>query len=190
MPETNRNGSPYGFDNPMFKPFMDMWTSYSEQTSQNTERMMHGFSDGMNPADAYEKFRGQWMDSMGQSIDAFMRSPIFLQWMRHNSDAVTKSKEQVNNFSQEVARNCSIPTVDDISGLFERLHSAEETILLRLNQLHSRLDRMEATLDGLVPGKAESGSGSGAGPSRSRAKPKKKAATKSASTKRARARKS
>jgi hypothetical protein len=76
-------------------------------------------------------------------MDAYMRSPVFLQAMKHNADMVVKVKRQADDLATEVARNANIPTAGDISGLFERLHSVEEVILSRLGRIEEKLQAIE-----------------------------------------------
>ncbi|HVT26791.1 MAG TPA: hypothetical protein VHE81_02125, partial [Lacipirellulaceae bacterium] len=85
----------------------------------------------------------RWFDALSKSMDAFMRSPLFLQGVKHNTDTAAKLKRQADDVMTEIARNANIPTAGDISGLFERLHSVEETILSRLARIEERLDAIE-----------------------------------------------
>jgi hypothetical protein len=86
-------------------------------------------------------------------MDAYMRSPAFLQLMRQNTDLLVKAKVQADDLAAEFARNANIPTASDISGLFERLHSVEEVILSRLTRIEERLSTIEKQV------RAEQGAG-------------------------------
>ena len=76
-------------------------------------------------------------------MDAYMRSPVFLQTMKQNTDLLVKAKRQADDLATEIARNANIPTAGDISGLFERLHSVEEVILTRLGRIEDKLMALE-----------------------------------------------
>jgi hypothetical protein len=76
-------------------------------------------------------------------MDAYLRSPAFLQSMKQNTDSAVKVKRQFDDLASEIARNANIPTAGDISGLFERLHSIEEVILGRLGRIEERLQAIE-----------------------------------------------
>jgi hypothetical protein len=41
-----------------------------------------------------------------------------------------------------------MPTIEDISGLFERMHSVEESVIQRLERIEQKLNAMENQLDG------------------------------------------
>ena len=86
-----------------------------------------------------KSWQRRWFDAVSKSMDAYMRSPVFLQAMKQNTDAAIKIKQQADDLATEIARNANIPTASDISGLFERLHSVEEVILSRLGRIDERL---------------------------------------------------
>lgn len=124
---------------PLVQPFVDFWSSYIEQTNDATRQLIEEF-DGQTDAKTWQR---RWFDAVSKSMDAYMRSPAFLQTMKQNTDVVVKAKRQANDFAAEFARNANVPTANDISGLFERLHSVEEVILRRLNQIEERLGSLE-----------------------------------------------
>lgn len=124
---------------PVLRPFFDFWMGYVRQADDKTRELFEGFDNGA-------KFKGwqrQWMDAVSQSMDAFMRTPTFLEAMKRNTDTVVKVKQQVDDWTKEAARNANIPTTGDISGLFERLHSVEDIILEKLTRIEERLQALE-----------------------------------------------
>ena len=72
--------------------------------------------------------------------------PAFLELMKHNLKAMTDLKVMQDQVVQDTARQFGLPLADDITGLFERLHSTEQTILDRLEAIEDRLksDRGQA----------------------------------------------
>lgn len=137
MPATNGDES-LTLD-PVLQPFYDFWLGYWRQADDKTRELIVGFDNG-------SKFKGwqrQWLDALSSSMDAFMRTPTFLEAMKRNTDAVVKLKQQIDDWTKEAARNANIPTTGDISGLFERLHSVEEVILEKLEQIEERLQALE-----------------------------------------------
>lgn len=127
-----------GFD-PMIQPFVDFWSSYIKQANDSTRELIEEFDSSTD----VKTWQRQWFDAMSKSMDAYLRSPAFLQTMKHNTDVVVKMKRQADDLAAEMARNANIPTTSDISGLFERLHSIEEVILHRLAHLEERLDAID-----------------------------------------------
>jgi hypothetical protein len=133
--EPNSNGQL----DPIFQPFVDFWSSYMKQADDTARELLEGI-DGNADVKTWQR---RWSDAVSKSMDAYMRSPIFLQAVKQNTDAMIKIKQQSDDLSKEIARNANIPTAGDISGLFERLHSIEEAILNRLGHIQKRLDAIE-----------------------------------------------
>jgi hypothetical protein len=128
-----------GAIDPVVKPFVDFWSDYFAKANSATRELIDGIDDGTNS----KMLQRKWFDAVAKSMDAYMRSPVFLQAMKHNADMVVKVKRQADDLATEVARNANIPTAGDISGLFERLHSVEEVILSRLGRIEEKLQAIE-----------------------------------------------
>ncbi len=124
---------------PVIKPFAEFWSSYCGQANDATRDLLAG----MNGNADVKTWQRRWFDAVSKSMDAFMRSPMFLQAMKHNADTAIKAKRQADDLVTEIARNANIPTAGDISGLFERLHSVEELILGQLGRIEERLKSIE-----------------------------------------------
>jgi hypothetical protein len=124
---------------PIVQPFVDFWSSYIKQANDSTREML----EGINGHADVKTWQRRWFDAVSKSMDAYMRSPSFLQAMKQNADLIVKTKRQADDMATEFARNANIPTASDISGLFERLHSVEETVLRRLGRIDERLATIE-----------------------------------------------
>jgi hypothetical protein len=124
---------------PVVKPFVDMWSDYMTQANNATRSLLSEFEEHAN----LKSWQRRWSDAVSKSMEAYMRSPGFLQTMKHNTDAAIQTKRQANDVASEVARNLNLPMASDISGLFERLHSVEEQILNRLDGIDKRLQAIE-----------------------------------------------
>jgi hypothetical protein len=135
-------GETNGLSNPVAKPFVDFWTDYLKQANDATREFFNDLDDTANAKTLQRK----WFDAVAKSMDAYMRSPVFLQAMKHKADTVVKAKQQFDDLATELARNANIPTAGDISGLFERLHSVEEVILSRLGRIEDKLQAIEKQL--------------------------------------------
>jgi hypothetical protein len=124
---------------PVTQPFVDFWSGYIKQANDTTRELL----DGINGNADVKTWQRRWYDTVSKSMDAYMRSPLFLQAMKQNTDAMIKAKQQADDLAAEIARNANIPTASDISGLFERIHSVEEVILNRLGRIEGRLEAIE-----------------------------------------------
>ena len=125
--------------NPIMQPFVDFWSDYVAQASESTREFLDGIDDQTN----LKTFQRRWLDAVSKSMDSYLRSPAFLQAMKQGNDAVVKLKRQTEDVASEIARNTNVATASDISGLFERLHSIEESILGRLSGIEQRLNAMD-----------------------------------------------
>ena len=81
----------------------------------------------------------RWLEAVSRSCDAYLRSPLFLQLMKQNMDAVIETKLRFADWQKEFAHNTNLPTASDIRGLFDRLRSVEDSILARLEEREARL---------------------------------------------------
>ena len=133
--EKQTNGA---FD-PVVRPFAELWSDYAKQANEATREMLNGIDDSSN----IKAWQRRWFDAVSKSAEAYMRTPVFLQAMKQNTDTAMKLKRQSDDLVSEIARNANIPTASDISGLFERLHSIEEVILGRIGRIDERLDSIE-----------------------------------------------
>jgi hypothetical protein len=136
--DSGTNGT---FD-PVMQPFVDFWSDYAKQADNVTRVFLDGIDDSID----LKAWQRRWLDSVSQSMDAFMRSPAFLQAMKHTMDGVNQTKMRIDDVATEVARTANIPMASDISGLFERLHSVEEVILYKLENIEGRLHAIESKI--------------------------------------------
>jgi hypothetical protein len=60
---------------------------------------------------------------------------------------MTDMKVMQDRYVQDAARQVGMPLADDITGLFERLNSAEQGILGRLKAIESKLKAIESKLE-------------------------------------------
>lgn len=133
------NKTSNGNVNPVVQPFVEFWSDYAKRADDTAKQFLDGIDDNTN----LKTWQRRWFDAVSKSADAYMRSPMFLQVMKQNTDAAVRLKRQSDDLASEIARNANIPTASDISGLFERLHSIEEIILGRLGRIDERLEAIE-----------------------------------------------
>ena len=128
----------------VIQPWIDYWMKLVEQNTQWTQAMMAGTPQDVDPA----AVRRHWLDAMSQSIDAYMRTPTFLESMKRNSAAMAATKVTSELAKLEMARQAGIPHIEDISGLYDRLETAHEVVLQRLQSIENRLEAIEQNLNG------------------------------------------
>jgi len=101
--------------------------------------MLKQVKEGFDPL----ALRRRWLDTLAESLDAYMRTPVFLESMRGGLQAVSEHKRTTEDLAQEAAREMGIPRMPDVSGLFERLQIGQEAIQARLRAIEQRLERLE-----------------------------------------------
>jgi hypothetical protein len=116
------------------------WTQWLEQSSRGTQALL----EVMNTAGDPQQLQRRWLDAVSRSLDDFMRTPTFLELLNNNLKAITDLKGMQDQVVQDTARQFGLPLAADITGLFERLHSTEQTILDRLKAIEDRLKAIES----------------------------------------------
>ena len=144
MSENNGNSGPLGDStNAMVQPWVEYWMKLYEQNTEWTKALMAGVPPDVDPTTV----RRQWTGAMTKSIEAYMRTPAFLESMRRNAEAMTATKVTSELAKREFARQSGIPHIEDISGLYDRLETAHEVLLGRLQSIEDRLEAIDKKLN-------------------------------------------
>src|SRR4051794_25032656 len=104
------------------------WAQWLEQSSRGTRAMLEAMQAVGDP----QQIQRRWLDAVSRSLDDFMSTPTFLELLKNNLKAITDLKGLQDQVVEETARQFGMPLAKDITGLYERLHSTEQTILDRL----------------------------------------------------------
>jgi hypothetical protein len=123
------------------------WSQWFSQANDQARAIL----DAMRGAGEPQAMQKRWLDAMAQTLDGFMRSPAFLEAMQRNMKMMTDLKTLQDQVVQDVARHTGAPLASDITGLFERLDSAERNIQNRLKAIEARLKAIEARLAEVAP---------------------------------------
>ena len=143
MSESNGESTLFGnANNAMVEPWVEYWMSLYEQNTEWTKSLMAGVPPDVDPTTV----RKQWMGAMSKSIEAYLRTPAFLEYMRRNAEAMTATKITSELAKREIARQSGMPHIEDISGLYDRLETAHEVVLARLQSIENRLEAIEEKL--------------------------------------------
>jgi hypothetical protein len=119
--------------------FFSFWTQWMEQSARGTQAVL----EAMQAAGEPEQLQRRWLDAVARSIEDFMRTPVFMEAMRQNLKMATDLKRMQDQAVQDTARHFGQPLATDITGLFERLNSTEQTIVTRLRAIEDRLKALE-----------------------------------------------
>ncbi len=118
------------------------WTQWMEQSARGTQAML----EAMQSAGDLQHLQRNWLDPIARSIEEFMRTPVFLEAMKRNLKAATDLKRLQDQVVGDTARQLGRPLAADITGLFDRLQSTEQTIITRLQAIEDRLKSVEDKL--------------------------------------------
>lgn len=116
------------------------WTQWMEQSSRGTQALLEAMQTAGDP----QQVQRRWLDAVSQSLESYMRTPAFMEMMKQQLKVVTDLKAAQDQVLQGTARQFGMPLAADIGGLYERLHSTEQTILNRLRAIEDRLKAIES----------------------------------------------
>lgn len=119
------------------------WTQWMEQSARGTQAMLEAMQSAGDP----QQMQRHWLDAVARSIEDFMRTPAFLEAMKRDLKVVTDLKRLQDQVVHAGARQLGKPMAADITGLFDRLQSTEQTIVNRLQAIEDRLKAVEDKLN-------------------------------------------
>ena len=93
----------------------------------------------MQGGKSLDQLHNQGLASLSQSLDGFMRTPAFLEVLKQSLKRMIDLKLMQDQMAQTVSQQTGLPMAADVTGVFERVHSAEQTILKQLAKLDDRL---------------------------------------------------
>jgi len=118
------------------------WTQWMEQSARGTQAVL----EAMQSAGDLQQLQRNWLDPIARSMEDFMRTPVFLETLKRNLKVLTDMKHLQDQIVGDIARQLGRPLASDITGLFERLQSTEQTIITRLRAIEDRLKAVEEKL--------------------------------------------
>jgi len=118
------------------------WTQWLEQSTRGTQALLELTQGVGDPKQAQER-QQRWLETAAETFDSLLRTPPFMEMMRQQLKAITDLKQFQDQMVKGAARHLGMPLADDVFGLFERLHSTEQTILNRLQAIEDRLQSIE-----------------------------------------------
>ncbi|MGO9467512.1 MAG: hypothetical protein ACLQIB_30145 [Isosphaeraceae bacterium] len=118
------------------------WAQWLEQSTRGTQALLE-ITQGIGDPQQTRERQQRWLETAAESFDSFLRTPPFMELMRQQLKAVTDLKMMQDQVVKGAARHLGMPLADDVFGLFERLHSTEQTIIDRLQAIEERLKAIE-----------------------------------------------
>jgi hypothetical protein len=124
------------------RDFLEFWRNYFEQTAIQTRILLESMQGGK----LLDQAHSQWLGSLSQSFDSFMRTPAFLDLLKQSLKRMIDLKLLQDQMAQAAAQRTGLPLAVDVVGVLERVQSAEHTILKQLAAMDDRLKAIEKTL--------------------------------------------
>ncbi len=104
-------------------PLVDCWTDYVQQATKNATSLLQTSSGGID----HEAWRRQWFDTLSQTTDAYLRSPLFLQMVKTHIDSLAGAKQAANSQQASAVTN-SEPLTEDVRVMHSRLRTLEQRL--------------------------------------------------------------
>ena len=124
------------------REFLEFWRNYFEQTTIQMRILLESMPGGKS----LDQMHNQWLGPLSQSLDSFMRTPAFLEVLKQTLKRMIDLKVLQDQMAQTIAQPTGVAQAGDVSGVCERVHRAEQTILTRLAALEDRLKAIEERL--------------------------------------------
>ena len=112
------------------RDFLEFWRNYFEQTAIQTRILLESMQGGKS----LEHLHSQWLDSLSRSLEDFMRTPAFLEVLKQSIRRMIDLKLAQDKMTQSTAGGAELPHAADVAGIFDRVRSAEHTVLTRLDR--------------------------------------------------------
>lgn len=124
---------------PLLQPFLNYWSRCTDQASSANKSVLEEFASGVDP----NVLQRQWLDAVSSSMEAYLRSPYFLQMLKTQIDTMIEVKRRANELSKKVTPNAGHAPTSDLAQVLKRLRSAGRSPLLELEQIRRQLEAME-----------------------------------------------
>ena len=136
------SGFRYGARENPARVFLDFWRNYFEQTAIQTRILLESMQGGKS----LDQMHNQWLGSLSESLDSFMRTPAFLDVLKQSLKRMVDLKVLQDQMAQTVAGQTGAAQARDVSGVCEQVQRTEQAILSRLAILEDRLKSIEDKL--------------------------------------------
>ncbi|WP_425395640.1 hypothetical protein [Aeoliella sp.] len=130
---------------PFFRPLMDYWAAYTRQLNEAAELV----SQSEGTADEDKSQDREWLDAASESIDAYLRSPLFLGLLRNHLSTLIELKRQSNALGQVSNASGAQAESGGADEIVRRLGELEAVLNRSLGRIEQRLEAVEQKLDNL-----------------------------------------
>jgi hypothetical protein len=100
----------------------------------------------MHGGKSLDQMHDQWLGSLSQSLDSFMRTPPFLDMLKQTLKRMIDLKVLQDQMAQSVVQQTGVAQGAEPASVYDQVRSVEQTILTRLAALEDRLKALEERL--------------------------------------------
>jgi len=126
-------------NNDAFNLFSSFWTDWNKQ--------MAGLGLAPPPADARDEMmrtmRQAFFDAWGRYCEEFLGSEVFLDAMKKSMEGTLAFRQELNEFMTRLLHESQVPARSDTDSIMLVLHSLEERVIDRLDELSRRVANLE-----------------------------------------------
>jgi len=126
-----------------FQPLLGLWSEGLRQAASQTQFLLGSLGTNWDP----QTLRQRWLETLMESLDQFLRSPVFLEGMRRHFETLVQWQASSEDWARDFARSTGWPRITDISGLFERMRIGQDALLAQLRDIEGRLEALEQRLN-------------------------------------------
>src|SRR5271165_914296 len=97
------------------RDFLEFWKNCFEQTAIQTRILVEGMQEGKS----LDQLHAQGLESLSQSLEGFMRTPVFLEVLKQSLKRMIDLKRMQDQVSQSIAHQTGQPMAAGVPGVFE-----------------------------------------------------------------------
>ncbi len=123
--------------------WMKMWSDMMSQAASAAARSVT--PPAQPPPDPARQMREAFFASWAKYCEEFMRSEPFLDMMKHSIENSLAVRQQMSQFLRKGLQESQVSSRGDSEDILRMLHSVEDRVLDRLEDLTRRVEAMERT---------------------------------------------
>lgn len=123
----------------LMKPFLDFWKGYLDRLDAPSRKLLETFTGTSDP----RKFSPEMLEAASKSMEAYMRSPAFLQAMKQGIDKMIQTKRRMDALNPEIAAQLGLATAHEFHQLADRFKDVERSFSQRLRDIEIRVAAIE-----------------------------------------------
>lgn len=129
----------------------EQWAAFQKIWGETFSKLMQlgiTFSPDSAPPEFIRQMRSGIFQALAQSWEHFLRSPQFMEGMKHWMDNALAFRKMSSDFFNKVRHETQTTSRDDIDSVMLAVRHMETRVLDRVEELAAQLDEVKKGLDG------------------------------------------